>query len=229
MFTSVIIPAGGTGERMGGGTSKQFLPLLGKPIIVHTLERFEGCAEIGEIVVAINPSGRQRLETLVRRYGFGKISRIVEGGKRRQDSVGNALKVVSKEAEIVLVHDAVRPFVRRSTIGEAINAARIHSAAVVAIPVKDTIKEGDRSSRIVRTLDRSVLWAAQTPQAFTAELLRKAYEKANQRGTEATDDSSLVEELDIHPVLVEGSSGNIKITTPDDLELAAILAREFRD
>ena len=229
MFTSVIIPAAGAGERMGGAVSKQFLSLHGKPIIIHTLERFQMCAAVDEILIAIQPSGREQMELLVNEYHLSKVSRIVDGGRRRQDSVSNALAHVGAEADIVLVHDAVRPFIHQKVILASIEKARTHSAAVVAVRVKDTVKIGNREGQFERTLDRSVLWAAQTPQAFAKDLLRQAYEKAGREEIEATDDASLVELLHIKPAIVEGSFDNIKITTPDDLDFASVLARRFHD
>jgi 2-C-methyl-D-erythritol 4-phosphate cytidylyltransferase len=217
-FTSVIIPAAGAGERMGGAVSKQFLSLHGKPIIIHTLERFQACASIDEILIAIQPSGRQQMESLVSEFQISKVSRIVDGGRRRQDSVSN-----------VLVHDAVRPFIHEKAILASIEKARRHSAAVVAVRVKDTVKIGNQEGQFERTLDRSVLWAAQTPQAFAKALLLRAYEKAYRENIEATDDSSLVEMLNVRPAIVEGSFDNIKITTPDDLDFASVLARRFKD
>jgi 2-C-methyl-D-erythritol 4-phosphate cytidylyltransferase len=229
MFTSVIIPAAGAGERMGGSVSKQFLSLRGKPIIVHTLIRFQMCTAVDEIIVAVQPSSRQQVEFLVNEYRLSKAAKIVEGGRRRQDSVSNAIRHIDPLAEIVIVHDAVRPFVQQKVILDSIDKAMSNSAAVVAVRVKDTIKVGNDEGRFERTLDRSVLWLAQTPQAFRKQVLIDAYEHARRDGIEATDDASLVELLNIRPAIVEGSFDNIKITTPDDLEFADVLARRFRN
>ena len=138
MVTSVIIPAAGAGERMGAAVSKQFLLLQGKPIIVHTLERFQRCAAVDEIIVAVQASSRQHLESLLGKFHLSKTTKIVEGGKRRQDSVGNALSQVNPQAEVVIVHDAVRPFIQQKMILESIEKAITYSAAVVAVRVKDT-------------------------------------------------------------------------------------------
>lgn len=229
MFTSVIIAAAGAGERMGAAVSKQFLTLHGKPIIVHTLERFQLCSAVNEILIAIQASDRQQMESLIEEFHLTKVSRFVDGGRRRQDSVSNALSHVRGEADIVVVHDAVRPFIHQKVILGSIEKARTHSAAVVAVRVKDTVKIGNQEGRFERTLDRSVLWAAQTPQAFQKALLFEAYEKAKHENIEATDDSSLVELLGVQPAIVEGSFDNIKITTPDDLDFASVLARRFKD
>ena len=229
MRTSVIIPAAGSGKRMGSGVHKQFLTLRGIPIIVVTLERFQKCSAIHEIVIAVQEAHRRTIESLVSDYHLSKVVKIVEGGERRQDSVANALGQIDPRAEIVLVHDAVRPFVQQSIIREAIEKAEKFSASVVAIRARDTVKAENGKGAFHKTLDRSVLWLAQTPQAFRKELLVKAYAKARRAKVEATDDASLVERLRIHPAIVEGSPDNIKITTPADLDLAELVARRFKD
>ena len=144
MSISAIIPAAGLGERMGGPVSKQFLPLHGKPIIIHTLERFQTCPEIDDIIIAASSPVIPQLELLVKDYCLDKVHRIVEGGARRQDSVWNAFLSLPSSVEIVLVHDAVRPFIKRSIILESIRKAQTWSAAVVAVPVKDTVKISTR-------------------------------------------------------------------------------------
>ncbi len=229
MFTSVIIPAAGAGERMGTPVSKQFLLLQGKPIIVHTIERFQACAAIDEIIVAVHSSSREEVELLVREYRLSKVSKIVEGGRRRQDSVWNAIRHLDPHAEVVIVHDAVRPFIQQKIILASIDKALSDSAAVVAVRAKDTIKAGNDQGRFERTLDRSVLWMAQTPQTFRKQVLIDAYVHAGRENIEGTDDASFVERLNIRPAIVEGSFDNIKITTPDDLEFAEVLARRFKD
>ena len=229
MFTSVIIPAAGAGERMGTPVSKQFLLLQGKPILVRTIERFQACTAIDEIIVAIHSSSRQQVELLVREYRLSKVSKIVEGGRRRQDSVWNAIQHIDPRAEIVIVHDAVRPFIQQKLILASIDKALSDSAAVVAVRAKDTIKAGNDQGRFERTLDRSVLWMAQTPQTFRKQVLIDAYVHAGRENIEGTDDASFVERLNIRPAIVEGSFDNIKITTPDDLEFAEVLARRFKD
>ena len=214
---------------MGVAVSKQFLLLQGKPIIIHTLERFQMCGAVNEIIIVVHPSSRQQVESLIGEFHLSKAAKIVEGGKRRQDSVSNALSHLHPQAEVVIVHDAVRPFIRQKVILDSIDKAISYSAAVVAVRVKDTIKVGTDEGRFERTLDRSVLWLAQTPQTFRKQVLIDAYEKASRERIDATDDASLVELLNIHPAIVEGSFENIKITTPDDLDFADVVARRFRD
>jgi 2-C-methyl-D-erythritol 4-phosphate cytidylyltransferase len=227
MFTSVIIPAAGFGERMGAPVSKQFLSLRGKPLIIHTLERFQQCSEIAEIVIAAQPSAFQQIEFLVKEFHLAKVRPLVEGGKRRQDSVANALKHIDERAELVVVHDAVRPFIHKKILLAAIEKAVEHSASVVAVHAKDTVKIGNERNIIETTLKRSSVWIVQTPQIFKKDILVRAYEHAKNNGIEATDDASLVEQIGVQPVLVEGSYDNIKITTPGDMEFAEVLMHRF--
>ena len=214
---------------MGSTINKQFLSLQGKPIIIHTLERFQMCRAVNEIIIAVQASSRQQVEFLIGEFHLSKVTKIVEGGRRRQDSVNNALSQIHSQADLVIVHDAVRPFVQQKMILDSIEKAKAYSAAVVAVRVKDTVKVGNNEGRFERTLDRSVLWSAQTPQTFAKQVLLDAYEKASRENVEATDDASLVEALHIRPAIVEGSFDNIKITTPDDLDFANVLAGRFRD
>ncbi|MDE3057831.1 MAG: 2-C-methyl-D-erythritol 4-phosphate cytidylyltransferase [Bacteroidota bacterium] len=227
MFTSVIIPAAGFGERMGASVSKQFLTLRGKPILIHTVERFQRCNEIAEIVITAQRSAFARIGFLVSEFHLTKVRPLVEGGERRQDSVANALNVVDPRADLIAVHDAVRPFLHKKILLQAIEKAAEYSAAVVAVRAKDTVKIGNDSAFVEKTLDRSSVWIAQTPQIFKREILVHAYMLAKEKNIVATDDSSLVEQIGIQPVLVEGSYDNIKITTPDDLEFAEALLRRF--
>jgi 2-C-methyl-D-erythritol 4-phosphate cytidylyltransferase len=229
MFTSVIIPAAGFGERMGAPVSKQFLSLHGKPILVYTLERFQICTAVDEIIVAAQPATHAQIEFLIGEFKISKVSHVVEGGRRRQDSVSIALGHINAQADIVVIHDGVRPFIQQKVILESIEKAKIFSAAVVAVRVKDTVKLSNEEGRFEKTLDRSLLWMAQTPQTFQKQILLDAYEKANRENIEATDDASLVELLNVHPAIVQGSFDNIKITTPDDLDFANLIARRFKD
>jgi 2-C-methyl-D-erythritol 4-phosphate cytidylyltransferase len=229
MFTSVIIPAAGFGERMGAPVSKQFLSLHGKPILVYTLERFQLCTAVDEIIIAAQQATHAQIEFLIGEFKISKVSHVVEGGRRRQDSVSNALRHINPKADIVVIHDGVRPFIQQKVILESIEKAKAFSAAVVAVRVKDTVKIGNEEGRFEKTLDRSLLWMAQTPQTFQKQLLLDAYEKATRENIEATDDASLVELLNVHPAIVQGSFDNIKITTPDDLDFANLIARRFKD
>ena len=206
-----VIPAGGTGTRMGVGVPKQFLPLGGVPMLLHSLRAFEE---------------RQRaLTDVIERYGVKKVQKVVAGGETRQQSVYNGLKETGSDVEIVVVHDAVRPFVTEDLIERSIQAARTGGGAIVAIPMKDAPKQAGPDRQIQRTLDRNELWLAQTPQTFRRDLLLEAYEKAAIERLQATDDAALVERLGHKVGIVVGTWENIKITTPEDLVIAeAILA-----
>jgi 2-C-methyl-D-erythritol 4-phosphate cytidylyltransferase len=227
MYTSVIIPAAGVGERMGSAIGKQFLSLNGRPIIVHTIAQFQQSPVIDEIIVVTREDSFAMLEKIIADFTLTKVRPLVKGGARRQDSVAHGLSAVDDRCDIVLVHDAVRPFIALSTIAQAVDAAKYFGAAIVAVRAKDTIKQSGTDGRVERTLDRSFLWNVQTPQAFQRSILRDAYALAAADQFSATDDSSLVERLGVAPVIVEGSYDNIKITTPEDLLVGELLAHRY--
>jgi len=220
---TAIILAAGRGERMKTErVGKQYLPLGGKPILVHTLLAFEECPSIEEIILAVKKEEIDYCQlSIVKRFGLRKA-----GGERRQDSVYNALKKVNKDCCIILVHDSVRPFITREMIRRTIEATRVHKAVVTAVPVTDTIKEGDGRGFVERTLDRDRLWSIQTPQGFESNLIKEAYSRACERNFSGTDDASLVEEMGHSVKVIEGSHENIKITTPEDLIIAEAILRE---
>jgi 2-C-methyl-D-erythritol 4-phosphate cytidylyltransferase len=221
----VIVPAAGKGTRLGGVESKQFLDLRGKPILVHVLQRFQHCPEIDKIVVAVEPVYREKLIQLIDEYRLTKLFRIVDGGTERQDSVKNCLRVLTDAAaDIVMVHDAVRPFVTQNTIRSVLKAVQITGAAITGVRVKDTIKIADSNKVIRKTPEREQIWIAQTPQAFTCDLLIRAFEEASKVNFIGTDDASLVERLDVGVMIVEGDYNNIKITTPEDMQIAEFIA-----
>ncbi|MEE9584115.1 MAG: 2-C-methyl-D-erythritol 4-phosphate cytidylyltransferase [Candidatus Brocadiales bacterium] len=222
---SIILAAAGLGVRMGRDVKKPYLLIKGKPILQHSLERFLDVNGVREIIVAVDPS---ELESAKREWkdkysGCGVGVKIVPGGRRRQDSVSEALKHLEPQTEIVLVHDAVRPVVTGEMIEAVINRAQTSGAAILAVPVNATIKEVEGRQKIVRTVDRQRLWMAQTPQGFRKDVLLRAYDALIKEDVEVTDDAQAVERLG-HPVeIVPGSHTNIKITTPDDLALAEAL------
>ena len=189
MSVSVIIPAAGFGERMGASISKQFLLLADKPILVHTLERFQSSPLVDEIIIATQPASFPTIELMRSEYGLTKVKAPVEGGERRQDSIANALKFVDASADIIVVHDAVRPFVHLREIEQSIETARYYGASIIAVGAKDTMKLAATDGRVERTLNRSSLWSVQTPQSFRRELLLTAYDHAAQHNIAATDDS----------------------------------------
>lgn len=221
-----IIAAAGTGSRMAGDRPKQFLQLAGTPIIFHTLKPFELCDSIQEVIVVLPAAESAEFLALAAKHGLRKLARVVPGGATRADSVKRGLMSIrSATAEIVAVHDGVRPFVTIAEIEDTIAAARADGAAILATPVTDTIKLVEGAT-VVRTLERQNLRQALTPQCFRYELLRQAYERVDVNDPSLTDESSLVERLG-HPVtIVAGSPRNIKITTPRDLVIAETLLRE---
>jgi 2-C-methyl-D-erythritol 4-phosphate cytidylyltransferase len=223
--TAAIVAAGGSGNRMGGAIPKQLLEIRNKPVLLHSLEKLDRVPEIGFIVVSVHKAIMESVRESVSAWNLGKTIRIVEGGSRRQDSVYSGLAVVPKDADIVLVHDAVRPFVSVAKFRETIEAAERHGCAILALKAKNTIKRGN-GDWVEETLDRSALWEAQTPQAFRRDVLFRAYQNAMADGFYATDDSLLVERLGLPVRIVEGEERNIKITSPVDLRLAEILAGE---
>jgi 2-C-methyl-D-erythritol 4-phosphate cytidylyltransferase len=221
-----IIVAAGQGSRMGGDCPKQFLELAGVPVIIHTLSAFEQCDEIDEIVIVLSASESANFLSLASKHGLRKVAKIVGGGSTRADSVRRGLDAIrSATAEIVAVHDGVRPLITAAEISKVVNAAREHGAALLAAPVTDTIKQVD-GEKIVRTLERSSLRRALTPQCFQYQLLKRAFEQADVNDPTLTDESVLVERLGIEVMMVEGSSRNIKITTREDLALAELLISE---
>jgi|SRR5881392_37178 len=220
-----IIVAAGQGSRMGGECPKQFRELAGIPIIIHTLRAFEQCEVIQEIIVVLPASESANFLSLAGKYGLRKLSKVVPGGITRSESVFHGLQAVrATTAEVVAIHDGVRPFVSPDEITRTVKAAHEHEAAILVAPVTDTIKEVAHDG-IVRTIERSLLRRALTPQCFRYTLLRRAYEQAEVNDPELTDESLLVERLGVQVAIVEGSPRNIKITTPEDLLVAEALIR----
>ncbi len=222
--TMAIVAAAGKGVRMGlEGPGKQFVHLVGKPVLAHTLMALETSKEIDGIIV-VTEMGRVTLAwQVVNDYSIGKVQAVVPGGKTRQESVWAGLQHVPSDTEIVVVHDGARPLVETELIDAAINGAREYGAVGVAVPVKDTIKLRDAAGFVVSTPPRSSLWAIQTPQAFHYGILYEAHTKANETGFSGTDDCMLVEHLGKPVQLIQGSYRNIKLTTPEDLIVARAL------
>lgn len=220
------VPAAGKGRRMGGDVPKQFLELKGKSILIHTLERLSAVPEIDVIVVAASAEDVHAVRQMTTGDQFPKVKGIVLGGDRRQDSVWSCLQELSRlKIDIVLIHDAVRSFVKRETILSVFHAAVEAGAAVPVLPPKDTIKLVDGGGFIRSTLDRSTLATVQTPQGFRFALIYDAYRKAMQEKFYGTDDAGLVERFGGRVKAVEGDYGNIKITTQEDLLLAQLMLK----
>jgi 2-C-methyl-D-erythritol 4-phosphate cytidylyltransferase len=215
---AVLVPAGGIGTRLGHRTPKQFLRLGAATILTRTLANFLGHPAVRAIVVAAPAEHLARTRRLVAGTGRRPVS-VVAGGATRQESVWRALQAVPADVDVVLVHDAVRPFIDRRLIDAVVAAAVADGAAICALPIAETIKRV-RDGVVESTLDRSGLWAVQTPQAFRTALLREAHDKARRDGVVGTDDAMLVEWLGQRVRVVPGLTGNVKITTPEDLRRA---------
>ncbi|HEY6330562.1 MAG TPA: 2-C-methyl-D-erythritol 4-phosphate cytidylyltransferase [Blastocatellia bacterium] len=225
--TTAIIAAAGIGSRMHAERAKQMLELGGVPLLLHTLDRFEECQSIDQIVLVLQPDLTAEVLGMISRHGLKKISRVVAGGPTRQDSVFHGIKVLRGDDDsIVAIHDAARPFVRPSEIQAVVERAKSTGAAILALPATDTIKQV-KSGRIQKTLERRRIYHAQTPQAFRLSVIRNAYERAQSDGFSATDDSQLVERLGTRVAVVEGSPLNIKITRPWDLRLAEVILADY--
>lgn len=215
-----VIVAAGRGSRMGMRESKQYLQLGDRPILVHTIQAFASHPDIEEIVVVVRAGDEERVRSLAEMYGLGENLKIATGGAERQHSVAKGLRCLSESVSIVLVHDAVRPFVSEEKISAVAEEAATSGAAILAVPVKDTIKIAGSEGVVESTPDRQSLWAVQTPQAFRVSLLMDAYAQAEREGFIGTDDASLVERLGQQVKIVTGDYTNLKITTPDDLKWA---------
>jgi len=226
MKADAIIISAGKGQRFMEGRKKQFFSLGEKPILAHTLDRFDSCPLIRSILLVIGQEDQAYcLEEIVEKFHYKKVSQIIPGGKRRQDSVRNGLEGLSGDPEIIVIHDGVRPFVTREMIEESIRSASRFGATIIAMPVKDTIKMAGPDGMVLKTLERESLWQAQTPQTFQAPLIREAYMKAEEDGFIGTDDASLVERLGKKIHILPGSYSNIKITTQEDLMLANLILK----
>ena len=227
-YVSVIIAAAGMSNRMGSKINKQFIAIDNKPILVHTIEKFEQCKYIDEIILV---SKEEEVDycrkEIVRKYGFNKVSKIIRGGKERQDSIYNGLMALNENTDIVLTHDGARPFVKVEHIEDGIKGVIEHGACVIGVPVKDTIKVVNDVQVVHHTPKRSLLWAAQTPQCFWTHLIKKGYEHAMNEGIIGTDDSSLVEKMGHDIKMIMGSYDNIKITTPEDIIIAESLSKDM--
>ncbi|OGP73463.1 MAG: 2-C-methyl-D-erythritol 4-phosphate cytidylyltransferase [Deltaproteobacteria bacterium RBG_16_49_23] len=226
MKADAVIVSAGKGQRFMEGRKKQFFSLGEKPILAHTLDRFDACPLIRSILLVVGREDQDYcLTEIIEKFRYRKISRIIPGGKQRQDSVRNGLDGLPGDAEIIVIHDGVRPFVTKEMIEESIRSAARFGAVIIAMPVKDTIKMAHPDGTVLKTLERESLWQAQTPQTFQASLIREAYLKATEDGYIGTDDASLVERLGKKIHILPGSYTNIKITTLEDLMLANLILK----
>ena len=224
-MNGVVIVAAGTGSRMNMGINKQFIKLEGKEIIAYTIEKFYNNSNIEDIVVVVKEDESEFFKKeILDKYNFKNV-KIAYGGKERQDSVYNGLKLLDEKCDVVLIHDGARPFVSDKIIDKSIEEAKEHKAIVVGVPVKDTIKVIDNDKNIVDTPNRSVLWAVQTPQTFDYNILIDAYKDAFKNKFYGTDDAMLVERIGYKVKMLEGSYNNIKITTQEDLNIGSQILR----
>jgi len=220
MVTAIIVAAGKS-ERMGAGTDKAFLSLGPKPVVAWSLLAFERCTDVDQIVLVVRKEQQIAAKALVRMFGISKLRAIVSGGKERQDSVRAGMKEMDSDTRIVVVHDGARPCVTPETIAEVVKIARRSGAGVVGRRIFDTVKYVEKGNTVTRTEDRTKLWAVQTPQAFQASLLRRAYAELAKSGAVVTDDASAVEALGEMVKIYETHQPNLKITTVEDLQIAS--------
>jgi 2-C-methyl-D-erythritol 4-phosphate cytidylyltransferase len=228
MSVLAIIPAAGWGVRMGGATPKQFLSLEGVPIFVHTLRKFAASQAVDDIFLGLRAEDTERAQKEIEGQHFSRPVRLVEGGPSRLETVARCLDQAPPGTEVVLVHDAVRPFIGLEMIQGVIDAARKEGASILGIPSVDSVKQVERQM-ILGTIPRERIVLAQTPQAFRYEIIREAYSRAVADGFYATDDSSLAERLGYKVTVIMGSDRNIKITKPSDLPLARLYIAQERE
>ena len=221
---AAVVPAAGSGSRMGAQIPKQYLLLAGIPLLGHTLKVLEASPVIQDIVVVTGPGEEEYCwENIVKGLGITKIKAIVSGGKERQDSVYSGILALSPVPDLVVIHDGARPLLNPAGLLAVVEAAARYGAATLAVPAKDTVKLADEDELVARTLPRGRLWLTQTPQAFRRDLLLRAHRAAREANYLGTDDAGLVERLGFPVKLVRGSYRNIKVTTPEDLIIAQAL------
>jgi len=229
MNVSAVIVAAGSGVRLKSKIPKALVKINSKPLVIYSLSVLSRHPAISEIILVVSRTGIEPVSQAIKKYRIPKVKALVLGGARRQDSVFNGLAVVSADSELVLVQDAARPFIGKKVITAVIIEARKSGAAIVGVPVKNTIKSAvaDRGSRVVgKTIERERLWEIQTPQVFKKELIMAAYDKFGKQ--EVTDDAALIEKMGKKVSIVPGAYNNIKITTPEDLVVAEAIARKCK-
>ena len=223
MRVEVIIAAGGLGTRFGKGQPKQFLLLKGKPILSWTISRFDESPLVDRIILVV-PGGMERYtwQHVLSPYGYQKAKTVVEGGKKRRDSVLQGLNMLEADTDTVLVHDGVRPIISQGLIRKVIQATQRWEAAIPGLPVRETVKQVGQDNLVKGTLDRKKVYLIQTPQGFKKDLICQAYGQARKRGWQANDDASLVEMLGARVKMIPGEETNIKITSPQDLVMTGL-------
>lgn len=219
----VILLAGGKGKRMKSTVPKQFLPLLGKPVFLRSLDIFQSMSVVKNIVIVLDESYREEFSDILR--NDNRIS-WADPGTERQDSVFNGLNVIPDDCSVIAIHDAARPLVSNEEVMQVLRDGIVHGAAVLGVPMKATVKESADGVFVLRTIERSKLWEIHTPQVATKELFLKGFEKVKNENLEVTDDVSVIEALGLPVKLTLGEYTNIKLTTPDDLSVAEQILRE---
>ena len=222
---SAVIVAAGKGARMGPGVDKLFLEVAGRPVVAHTWQRFDNAACIDEVILVVRDTVQPAFTALAEKFFFKKPYRLIVGGKERQDSVWNGLQALDPAAEIVVIQDGARPCTSEKLIADTVRAAREVGAGVAAQRVTDTIKESDGGTRVARTVDRSNLWAVQTPQTFRVEVIRHALAAVRQKGLLLTDDTAACELIGQPVELVGSAAPNPKVTVATDLPYLELLLR----
>jgi 2-C-methyl-D-erythritol 4-phosphate cytidylyltransferase len=231
MMVNGVIVAAGKGERMGAALPKPFLPIAGTPLLIHTLRNLSKSLLVSNVVLVVAAEREQYCRDLLTQYGpFDSTVSLVHGGPERQDSVRLGLSALDPNCDIVVIHDAARPFVSTDIVEQSVRAAVEYGGALVAIPARDTIKRVNQELLVTETVPRHDLWLAQTPQTFRVALIREAHTRAQALGVMATDDAALLEWAGGTVKIVSGDIRNFKITTPEDLQLAeAILKQALTD
>lgn len=220
-----VVVAAGKSERMGPNVDKAFFSLGSQPVLAYSLIAFEKCPDVDGVILVVRKDRVDAARGMIQIYGCSKVKRVVAGGNSRQASVANGLAELPPDVKVVAVHDGARPCVQSSLISQTIQSAKKFGSGVAAYKITDTLKEVDKGLVVTQTLDRTKVWAVQTPQAFEVGLLNKAYEFVEKKKLVVTDEASAVEKISKGVRLVEAPLSNIKVTTPTDLELAAALLK----
>jgi 2-C-methyl-D-erythritol 4-phosphate cytidylyltransferase len=225
---TVIIAAAGSSNRMGAGINKQFLPVKSKPVLCYSVDMLEKCPWVKEIIIVMQSSEITKCCEILARHGhYHKIKGVIPGGSTRQESVWEGIKQTGEDAEYIAIHDGARPFFQRDLLERLLQAAKKWGAAIPGLPIRDTLTTVDSDFWTGKTLDRSVIWAVQTPQVFKGAALKTAYKQARRDNIEATDDAALFAKYAGKVKLLPGDPYNIKITTPADLQLADFIAGHY--
>ncbi len=228
MKVAAIVPSAGKGSRLRSGTSKPFVKLRGKELLLYSLEALEMSEYISEIIIPASKENIPKAERLIKRAGLRKVKHIIQGGRHRAGSVKRGFLKTGAETDFVLVHDCARPFLTNRLISSSVKSACRFGASLCAVKVKPTIKEAGLKNFVCKTLERKLLWEAQTPQVFNRNLLEKAYKITQRRKGLFTDDTAIFESAGMRVKIVEGDYSNIKITTPEDLVIAEAILKSYK-